>query len=192
MPRLTDEASQFIGAILNRISRPGNRRAAEMLVFAERLDNIDERVASTQKSLDKFAKAIELYAGHLASHTSAIQELSRSASELRESSAEQNRVLAHITESIFAQKERPVAAPPETEETVATSEFVRELERRTREARKIKYGLQGLFVQDIRERTATAWEAARNLDNMVGIHYVDGCNVKRPINYRELHTTGHN
>ena len=187
MTRLTDEASQFIGAILNRILRPGNRHAAEMLVFADRLDTIDERVASTQKSLDKFAKAIELYAGHLGSHTSAIQELSRSAAELRESSAEQNRVLAHITENVFAQKTRPAAVAPQIEETTFASEFVEELKRRTDEARRVRYGLQGLFVKDIKERTAAAWAAARHLDSMLGIRYVDGCNVRRPINYKEQH-----
>jgi len=192
MPHLADEASQLIGAILNRISKSGGKRGAEMLVFAEKLDTLDERVLSTQKSLDKFAKAIEVYAGHLASHTSAIQQLSLSAAELRESSAEQNRVLARITDNLVIEKTRRMTAPSEIDETSTTSDFVNELRRRTTEARRIKYGLQGLFVQDIKERTATAWEAARNLDTMAGIRYVNGCNVKRPINYREMHATGLN
>lgn len=192
MPRLANEVTQFISSVLSRVSRPGNRRMLEMLVFAEKLDDIDERVASTQKSLDKFARAIEVYAVHLASHTSAIQELSRSAAELRESSAEQNRVLARVTESLVTQKIRPVVTTPEIEETPSASEFVEEMKRRTVEARRIRYGLQGLFVNDIKARTAAAWEAARNLDTMVGIHYVNGCNVRRPVNYRELHSPGIN
>lgn len=192
MPHLAREFSRLIGAVLNRISKPGTRIGADTLIFAEKLDALDERVASTQHALDKFARAIEVYAGHLASHTSAIQELSRSAAELRESSAEQNRVLTRITENVFAPKAPTIALPPEIDETAASTEFVSELRRRTNEARRIRYGLQGLFVKDIRARTAAAWEAARDLNTMAGIRYVDGCNVKRPMNYRELHAPGLN
>ena len=192
MPHLADEVTQFIRAVLNRISRPGRKRWDEILIFAEKLDDIDERVASTQKSLDRFAGAIEVYAGHLASHTSAIQALSRSAAELRESSAEQNRVLARITESFLTPKTPPVAVAPQIEETTSSPAFVEELKRRTDEARRIRFGLQGLFVKDIKERTAAAWAAARYLDGMLGIRYVDGCNVRRPINYREQHPPGLN
>jgi chromosome segregation ATPase len=192
MPHLADEVTQFIRAILNRMPRSGSKRWDEILIFAEKLDDIDERVASTQKSLDKFAGAIEVYAGHLASHTSAIRDLSRSAAELRESSAEQNRVLARITENLLTQKTPPVTVTPHLDETTSTSEFVEELKRRTDEARRIRYGLQGLFVKDIKDRTAAAWEAARYLDTLVGIHHVEGCNVRHPINYREQHPSGLN
>ena len=192
MPRLADEVYRFIVAILKRISKPSTGISANTLIFAGKLDAIDERVAATEHALDRFAGAIEVYAGHLASHTRAIQELSRSAAELRESSAEQNRVLAGITEKVFAAKPPPVAKPPEIDETAAATEFVSELRRRTDEARRIRYGLQGFFIKDIRARTAAAWQAARDLDTMAGIRYVDGCNVRRPIHYREIHAPGLN
>jgi uncharacterized membrane-anchored protein YhcB (DUF1043 family) len=191
MSHLINEASQHIGNILNRLSSSGRKPKLEMLVLAEKLDNIDERVTSTQRALEKFARAIEVYASHLASHTSAIQELSRSATELRESSAEQNRVLSHITESLFAEKPREeshyVAEPSVSDEASAISGFINVLQKKTAEAKSARYGLQGLFIKDIRERTASAWDAVKSLNALIGFNPVDGCNVKRPINYREMH-----
>ena len=98
-------------------------------------------------------------------------------------------LLARITEKVFAPKPPTVGAPSEIEETTAASEFVGELRRRTDEVRKVRYGLQGLFIKDIKARTAAAWQAARDLDNMVGIRYVDGCNVKRPLHFKEQHSS---
>ena len=191
MPHIGSEVIQRLCPIFNRLFRPGRKFRLETLVFAEKLDSIDERITSTQHSLDKFVSAIEAYADHLASHTVAIKELGQSAAELRESSAEQNRVLARITEGLFTDKprfERRYRAEPSTSDiTPAAYEFIRKLEQRTTEAEDIKYSLQGLFVQDIRERTSIAREAATSLKSLAGISRVAGCNIKRIVKYRDLH-----
>jgi uncharacterized membrane-anchored protein YhcB (DUF1043 family) len=196
MSHLGNEAAERIGAVLNRITRPGLRRRGEILILSEKIDSLDERVSSTQQALDKFARAIEVYATHLASHTSAIQELSHSAAELRESSAEQNRVLARITESLFTQKPRTepryFTEHPVRDDMVSAFRFINELEKRTAEARNLKYNIQGLFTQDILERTAAAQEATTRLKTLAGSSYIEGCSIKRPLNYRELHGSGLN
>ena len=75
---------------------------------------------STEKALEKFAAAIELYAQHLSSHTSAIQGLSEASHELKRSAAEQNRVLAHLFESVT--KPGQTAPAPQLEKAAPQAE----------------------------------------------------------------------
>jgi len=68
-------------------------------VLSQKIEASDHRIDATQQALEKFSAAIELYAEHLSSHTSAIQGLSEASHELKRSAAEQNKVLMHFMES---------------------------------------------------------------------------------------------
>lgn len=182
-----NEASERIGGFFRRFYGSSRKRKDEMRFFAEKLDNIDERVSSTQIALEKFSEAIGAYATHLASHTSAIQELSRSAAELRESSAEQNRVLARITSSLFTAPAHKAPVTPLVDVASPAYRFISELEKRTTDAENLKYRIQSLFTHDIEDRTTTAYEAAERLRALSRSRDIAGCSVKRSLSYRELH-----
>ena len=68
--------------------------------LALKIDATDQKVDGTERALLKFASAIELYAQHLSSHTSAIQGLSEASHELKRSSAEQNKVIMRLMENM--------------------------------------------------------------------------------------------
>lgn len=187
MSNPANEALERIGSFLKRLYDSPRKRKDEMRIFAEKLDNIDERVSSTQTALEKFSDAIGAYATHLASHTSAIKELSQSATELRESSAEQNRVLARITSSLFTTPTQRVPVTPPVDATSPAYRFIEELEKRTIEAESLKYSIQSLFTHDIEERTTTAYEAAERLRALLRTSDIAGCTVRRSLSYRELH-----
>jgi len=92
--------------------------------IAQRLETTEKGMESTQQALTSFAAAIAEYAEHLKSHTSAIQGLAEASQELKKGAAEQNRVLAHLVESIG--KGKPVAeeaAPAEEVEGLKKAKF---------------------------------------------------------------------
>ncbi|MFH1003351.1 MAG: signal peptidase I [Chloroflexota bacterium] len=113
-----------------------NRRTA--LTLESRLKGTEDGMASTQQALDKFAGAIELYAEHLRSHTSAIIGLSDASQELKKGAAEQNRILGLIADTIAHPGEGPriprspapphQATEPAVKEPPAPSPVVRPLE----------------------------------------------------------------
>jgi len=187
MSNPADEDSERTGGFFKRLYDSTRKRKDDMRVFAEKLDNIDERVSTTQIALEKFSEAIGAYATHLASHTSAIQELSRSAAELRESSAEQNRVLSRITSSLFTAPAHKAPITPLVDVESPAYRFISKLEERTTEAENLKYSIQSLFTHDIKDRTATAYEAAERLRALSRSRDIAGCSVKRSLSYRELH-----
>jgi len=57
-----------------------------------------QRMERTEQVLGKFTSAIEVYAQHLQSHTTAIQGLSEASQELKKGAAEQNKVLTRLME----------------------------------------------------------------------------------------------
>lgn len=69
-------------------------------VLTNKIEATEQKMDLTEQALGKFAAAIELYAHHLSSHTSAIQGLSEASHELKKSAADQNRVLKHLMESV--------------------------------------------------------------------------------------------
>jgi signal peptidase I len=95
---------------------------------------MSERFEATEKAIDNFANAMQLYAQHLASHTSAIQGLSEASHELKGSAAEQNRVLSRMTKMIRQQRSR--------EEVSRVERVVYNFERRTLEALQAKQELE--------------------------------------------------
>ena len=62
---------------------------------------LSQRFEVTEKALHDFSGAMQIYAQHLASHTSAIQGLSDASQALKGSAAEQNRILGHLSKSII-------------------------------------------------------------------------------------------
>jgi len=76
------------------------RRWAYKGLFSPVIEENHRSNRLTERALDKFASAIESYAGHLNSHTSAIQGLSEASKELRDGAAVQNRVLVRVMETV--------------------------------------------------------------------------------------------
>ncbi len=64
------------------------------------MESAEKGAEYTQQALNNFAQAIAEYAGHLKSHTSAIQGLSEASQELKKGAAEQNKVLARLLETM--------------------------------------------------------------------------------------------
>lgn len=84
---------------------------------------LSNRFEGTEKALESFAGAMQQYAVHIASHTSAIQGLSEASQALKNSAIEQNHILADLSHSLETEK---------TEREVARVErVVDELEKRT-------------------------------------------------------------
>jgi len=91
-----------------------NRRSSRLL--EQRIETTEKVMAGTGQALGKFASAIEVYAEHLSSHTSAIQGLSEASQELKQGAAEQNKVLAHlmkVMEQIAPRREEKARAQAE-------------------------------------------------------------------------------
>ena len=83
--------------------------------LTRKIESAENRMSSTEQALEKFASAIELYAQHLNSHTSAIQGLSEASHELKNSSAEQNKVIMHLMESLGQPRARREEVAPKVE-----------------------------------------------------------------------------
>ncbi len=93
------------------------------------------RVESTEKALVSFAGAMQEYARHMDSHTSAIQSLSEASQALKNSAAEQNRILHRFSHTMeIERKERDISQ---------VKKVVDEMEKRTLMALKIKDLLEG-------------------------------------------------
>jgi len=84
---------------------------------------LSNRFEGTEKALESFAGAMQQYAVHIASHTSAIQGLSDASQALKNSAMEQNQILFHLSHSLETDRsEREVAR---------VEQVVNELEKRT-------------------------------------------------------------
>jgi signal peptidase I len=109
---------------------------------------LSHRFESTERALDNFANAMQLYAQHMASHTSAIQGLSDASQSLRGSAAEQNRILGHLTKAYIQEKSK--------REVSTVERVVKEIERKTIEALQAKDELEkkipGQFIRPREEQ----------------------------------------
>ncbi|MFH1650884.1 MAG: signal peptidase I [Chloroflexota bacterium] len=82
-------------------------------VLVQKIEGTEQRMNSTEQALEKFSVAVAEYAQHLASHTSAIQGLAEASHELKNSAAEQNRVLAQLIQNGVVSAGN-IAPPPPT------------------------------------------------------------------------------
>jgi signal peptidase I len=124
----TNEISRGIGRLFRTVLSPTieeNLRADIVL---------SHRFEATERALDSFASAMQLYAQHMSSHTSAIRGLSEASQALKGSAVEQNRILGHMTKTI--ERER-------SEREISRVERVfKEIERKTLQALQAKYELE--------------------------------------------------
>jgi signal peptidase len=97
---------------------------------------LSHRFEGTEKALDSFASAMQLYAQHMASHTSAIRGLSDASQALKGSAIEQNRILGHLTKTIEQERSE--------KEVTRVERVFKEFERKT---------LQALQARDELEKT---------------------------------------
>lgn len=96
---------------------------------------LSNRFVGTEKALESFASAMQQYAQHMASHTSAIQGLSEASQSLKNSAAEQNQILYRLSHTLGKEKsERDVTR---------VERVVSELEKRTQLVLQVKDELEG-------------------------------------------------
>jgi hypothetical protein len=93
-----------------------------------------ERIERTEKALVSFADAMQEYAKHMASHTSAIQGLSEASQSLKNSAMEQNLILDRLSHTL--EEEKHVREVARVEKTVI------ELEKRTALIQQVKDELE--------------------------------------------------
>lgn len=80
--------------------------------LSQRIDGTEKVMSQTQEALSSFASAMTEYAGHLRSHTSAIQGLAEASHELKRGAAEQNKALESIVEALQQRKPFTAETPP--------------------------------------------------------------------------------
>lgn len=77
---------------------------------------VEEGMGGTQRALEQFSSAMEEYAQHLRSHTSAIKGMSEASQELKKGAIEQNKVLSRLTgvmqRQMEAGRETPLEGKP--------------------------------------------------------------------------------
>ena len=61
---------------------------------------IDERLQRIEIAMGKFTEAIQVYAQHLANHTSAVINLAEAAQDLKRGAAGQNKVLSELAKAV--------------------------------------------------------------------------------------------
>jgi len=108
------------------------RRKAQRGIFAPIIEEnrrtsrvMAQRMETTEQVLGKFTSAIEVYAQHLQSHTSAIQGLSEASQELKKGAAEQNKVLTRLTEVMEQARPKVEEVVPKVEEVVPKVEEIK-------------------------------------------------------------------
>jgi chromosome segregation ATPase len=99
------------------------------------VSELSHRYEGTEKALASFADAMQEYARHLSSHTSAIQGLSEASHALKDSAAEQNQILYRLSHSLEAEKS--------VREVSRVERVVSELEKRTLLVLQVKDELEG-------------------------------------------------
>jgi len=121
-----EELSRGSGRVQKGLLAPvieANRSSNHLL--EQRIATTEKTMASTGEALGKFASAVEVYAEHLNSHTSAIQGLSEASQELKQGAAEQNKVLARlikVTEQTAPRREEKARAQAEEKMTAEAEE----------------------------------------------------------------------
>jgi hypothetical protein len=117
----------YADRIAGKIGRLLRAAAAPMVEENHRVDlQLSRRFEATEKALDDFAGAVQIYAQHLASHTSAVRGLSEASQALQGSAAEQNRILGHISNAIIHERAR--------REVTLVERVVKEVEAKTTQA----------------------------------------------------------
>jgi len=115
---------------------------------------VEEGMGGTQRALGQFSSAMEEYAKHLRSHTSAIKGMSAASQELKKGAIEQNKVLSRLTGVMQRQMEAGRETPsegkpapptegkpaPPIEDLIATAEKPKEKQKKERWTTGLEYG----------------------------------------------------
>ena len=96
---------------------------------------LSNRFEGTEKALESFASAMQEYAHHMASHTSAIKGLSEASQALKNSAVEQNQILYRLSHTLGTEKS--------VGEITRVERVVSELEKRTQLVLQVKDELEG-------------------------------------------------
>jgi len=117
--------SKFYRACFSPVDEESRR-----LVF-----ELSHRYEGTERALASFADAMQEYARHLSSHTSAIQGLSEASHALKNSAAEQNQILYRLSHTLATEKS--------VIEVSRVERVVSELEKRTLLVLQVRDELEG-------------------------------------------------
>jgi len=114
----------YAGDIVSAFKRNFRDSVAPIVEESHRVSLVlSNRFEGTEKAIEFFAGAIQQYAHHLESHTSAIRGLSEASQSLRDSAVEQNQILHRMSHTFDKVK-------PE-EEVSGVEKVVTDLEKRT-------------------------------------------------------------
>jgi signal peptidase I len=133
---------------------------------------LSNRFEVTEKALESFAGAMQEYARHMASHTSAIQGLSEASQALKLSAIEQNQILSRFSRTVEREKS--------VRELSQVKRVVNELEKKTLLVLKVKDELEG-------KKPAAEAVIQPGIPSRVKIQSPPGCLV----NARALYLKGH-
>jgi hypothetical protein len=118
------ELKRAAGSLQRKLFAPViNEEKRSSLLLSRKIESTEYRMSTTEQALNNFAAAINDYAQHLASHTSAIQGLAEASHELKNGAADQNRVLTYLLQNI-EQAGVIWQAPPVKKEKPAAKETV--------------------------------------------------------------------
>jgi signal peptidase I len=146
---------------------------------------LTNRFEGTEKALGSFASAMQEYAKHMASHTSAIQGLSEASQALKNSAIEQNQILYRFSRTIETEKS--------AREFSQVKRVVSELEKRTILVLKVKDELEGKTppAETITQRAVTPPVSTQSPTGHLAnsrVQYVKGHFVSKSAASRALAT----
>ena len=133
---------------------------------------LSNRFEGTEKALESFASAMQEYAHHIASHTSAIQGLSEASQALKNSAAEQNQILYRLSHTLGTEKS--------VGEVSRVERVVSELEKRTQLVLQVKDELEA-------KRPATELTSPREIPSEVRVQSPPGCLANPRALYKKWH-----
>ena len=126
----------YAGDIVSAFKRNFRDSVAPIVEESHRVSLVlSNRFEGTEKAIEFFAGAIQQYAHHLESHTSAIRGLSEASQALRNSAVEQNQILHRMSHTF-------TMAKPE-EEVSGVEKVVTDLAKRTQLVLQVKEELEG-------------------------------------------------
>ena len=133
---------------------------------------LSNRFEGTEKALESFASAMQEYAHHMASHTSAIKGLSEASQALKNSAVEQNQILYRLSHTLGTEKS--------VGEITRVERVVSELEKRTQLVLQVKDELEGKTPE-------TELASPRETPSTVGLHSPPGCLANPRALYKKWH-----
>jgi hypothetical protein len=141
---------------------------------------LSNRFEGTEKAIEFFAGAIQQYAEHLASHTSAIRGLGEASQALKDSAVTQNQILHRMSHAFSKGK-------PEAEFS-GVEKVVSDLEKRTQLVLQVKDELEGKSpISDLAAPPAAASASSGVIPVEVRVPSPPGCLANSKALYKKWH-----